>query len=104
VGAAEPVAPLRNIVLTAEIVKVDAENNVVWLQEAVARYETEDMEPTYRAKPYAHCVACPLASAGLLEAFEDCRDSEYPMKTFQVTIDRGGFVAKLENPPSPDAP
>lgn len=104
VGAAEPVAPLRNIVLTAEIVKVDAENNVVWLQEAVARYETEDMSPTFRANPYAHCVACPLASAGLLKAFEDCRDPEYPMKTFQVTIDRGGFVAKLENPPSPDAP
>ena len=91
-GAAEPVAPLRNIALTAEVVKVDAGRNVVWLQESEAKYEWDDMTPVYRAKPGAACVACPLASPDLLQAFA----TEYPMQSFRVTIDREGRVTALD--------
>ena len=97
-GVSTPAAPLRNIVLTAEIVKTDAAQNVVWLQEAEAKYELDDMTPTYRAKPYATCCACPLASPTLLDAFAQCPDTEYPMATFQVTIDRDGFVTAFDAP------
>ena len=97
-GVSTPAALLRNIVLTAEIVKTDAAQNVVWLQEAEAKYELDDMTPTYRAKPYATCYACPLASPTLLDAFAQCPDAEYPMATFQVTIDRDGFVTAFDAP------
>ena len=103
-GAAQPAVPLRNIALTAEIVKTDAARNVVWLQEAEARYERDDMVPTYRAKPDAACVACPLASQGLLNAFSQCPDPEYPMTAFQVTIDRDGFVTSFDSLSAPDEP
>ena len=96
-GVAEPVAPLRNIVLTAEVVKADAAQNVIWLQSAQARYEWDDMTPVYRAEPYAPCVSCPVASPNLFRVFEDCRDPEYPMTAFQVTIDRDGYVTALDS-------
>lgn len=101
-GAATPAAPLRNIVLMAEIVKTDAQQNVVWLQEAEARYESDDMSPTYRAKPYATCVACPLSSSALLDAFAQCPDKEYPMTVFQVTIDRDGFITSFDALSAPE--
>ena len=103
-GAAQPAVPLRNAALTAEIVKADAQQNVVWLREAEAKYERDDMVPTYRAKKDAPCVSCPLASPELLNAFSQCPDPEYPMATFQVTIDGNGAVTALDSPPTPDAP
>ena len=97
-GVAETVAPLRNIVLTAEVVKADAAQNAIWLQSAEARYEWDDMTPVYRAAPYAPCVCCPLSTPELFRAFETCRDPEYPMTAFQVTIERDGYVTALDAP------
>ncbi len=93
-GAAEDVAPLRNITLTAEVAKVESDRNIVWLREAEA-YEWDELVTLYCVKPSAACVPCPLASQDLLRAFAEC-DPEYPVKTFQVTIDREGLVTALD--------
>ena len=90
-GAAEPVAPLRNITLTAKVAKVERDRDVIWLREAEA-HEWDELVTMYCVKPRTACVACPLASADLLSAF----DTEYPMQAFRVTIDRDGLVTALD--------
>ena len=94
-GAAEPVAPLRNVTLTAKVAKVERDRNVIWLREA-QEYEWDELVTLFCVKPHAPCVACPLSSPDLFGAFEDCGDPEYPMKTFRVTIDRDGLVTSLD--------
>ncbi len=94
-GAAENAAPLRNVILNAEIVKADRERNLIWLQEARRVDAREDGSLIYAINPAASCVSCPAKSPDLFDAFAAYADPAYPMAIVQVTVDRDGNITSL---------
>ncbi|MBQ9459861.1 MAG: hypothetical protein IJU66_08025 [Oscillospiraceae bacterium] len=90
-GVAEHTARLRGETFAAEAVRYDAENGLLWLQEAKIVDSYEDGSPVYRSAKNAPCIGYPIGSAGVSAEL----GGEYPLRCFSVTVDENGVITGL---------
>ncbi len=85
----------RGETFSAVAVRYEGAVNRLWLQEAEIVDELPDGTPIRRAKAGAPCLAYPVFGEDVLRRLDACRDPEFPMCTFDVTVDNDGTVRKL---------
>ncbi len=94
-GVGGTLAPRRGETFTAEVVRYDRERYCLWLQEAEIVDEYEDGSPVWRAKAGAPCLAYPISGKDAILSLRACRDPEFPMDIFDVTVDENGAILMI---------